>query len=120
MIVVNQMNDDNKNLLQSRPNIINTQDESVKTRPRCTIKSNNHGDNISEEVDVHIDWGGSSKTPLSSYPHDVLWKVAYRLFVGLPTMGGKVLPDSIIHGYTEIKRDGHIFRLHPSYSNNAC
>ena len=53
------MNDDNKNLLQSRPNIINTQDESVKTRPRfkirCTIESNEHDDNVPEEVNVHID-----------------------------------------------------------------
>ena len=49
------------------------------------------------------------KTPLSSYPHDVLMKVAYRLFVGSPNIGCKVNPDLVIHGYTGIKKDVQIF-----------
>lgn len=94
----------------------------MKTRPRfkiiCTIEPNEDDDNVPEEVNVHIDWGGPSKTPISSYPYDVLKKIAYHLFIRSPNIGDNVLSGSIIYGYREIKKDVNIFRSHPSYSNN--
>ena len=42
------------------------------------------------------------------------------MFLGLPYIGGKFSSTSIIDGYTEIKKYGHIFRAHPCYSKKGC
>jgi hypothetical protein len=42
------------------------------------------------------------------------------LFIGSPNIGGNIAPESVIHGYTEIKLDGNIICSHPSYSNIGC
>ena len=86
----------------------------------CTIDSNKELDSIPEDINVHINWGGHSKTPLANYPSEILKKFAYRLFICSPNIGGKIDPDSVIHGYTEIKLDGNIIYSHPRYSNIGC
>ena len=88
-------------------------------RPRyiltCDVTSNEHDDNIAEEVDVHIDWGGQTKTPCHNFPRDVLQKLAHRLFVGSPNIGGILAANSKVKGYTELKKDSILYRAHPSY-----
>ena len=37
------------------------------------------------------------------------------MFIGSPEIGGKLLPNSIIYGYTEIKHNGIIYRAHLYY-----
>ena len=76
-----------------------------------SVESNDNDNNVVEEVNVHIDWGGLSKTSLSRYPREVLKKIAYRLLIGSPSISVKVTSESIIHRYTEIKLDSHIFVL---------
>ncbi len=83
----------------------------------CSVETNDNDQSIPEEVNVHIDWGGQSNKPLSTYPTNIFQKVTYHLFIGSLNIGGKVTPDSVIHGYTEIKLDGNIIRSHPRYSN---
>ena len=65
---------------------------SVKVNPRfkliCNIEDNDHDNNMSEDVNVHIDWGGKSKTPVKSYPTHLLKLVASRLYIGSPNLGG--------------------------------
>ena len=41
------------------------------------------------------------------------------MFIGSPEIGGKVLPNSIIYGYTEIKHNGIIYRAHPCYQTKG-
>ena len=48
--------------------------------PRFKMKVNieyNDNDVVGENVNVHIDWGGDSKTPLLNFPNEILKKVAY-------------------------------------------
>ena len=71
------------------------------------------------EVNVRIDWGGQSKTPLMIFPRELLKKVACRFFIGSPEIGGKVLPNSIIYGYKEIKHNDIIYRAHPCYQTKG-
>ena len=41
------------------------------------------------------------------------------MFIGSPEIGGKVLPNSIIYGYTEIKHNSIIYRDHPCYQTKG-
>ena len=54
----------------------------------CTIDSNEDVDNIPEDMNVHIDWGGLSRTLLSNYLPEISEKLTYRLFIGSPNIGG--------------------------------
>ena len=49
----------------------------------------------------------------------MLNKVAGRLYIGSPNIGGKVMSDSLVHGYTEISYNDHIYRCRPFYSNTG-
>ena len=50
----------------------------------CDIEYGDNDDYMIEEVNVRIDWGGQSKTPLMTFPRELLKKVACRLFIGSP------------------------------------
>ena len=63
---------------------------------------------VGETVNVNIDWGGDSKIPLLNFPNEILKKVATRLYIGSAHIGGKVSPNSVVNGYTEIVQDGHL------------
>ena len=84
------------------------------------INPNENDGNVSEKNHVHIDWGGQSKIPLSSHPAKILKKIAYRLFIGSPDIGGNIIPDYVTHVYSEIKLDVYSIRLYPIYSNMGC
>ena len=68
---------------------------------------------------MHIDWGGQSRTPVCSYPEQLLRKVAARLYIGSPNIGGKVVFQSIVHGYTEIIVNDNIHRCRIFYPNTG-
>ena len=70
-------------------------------------------------MNVHIDWGGQSRTPFRSYPGQLLKRVAARLYIGSPNIGGKVTYQSIVHGYTEITVNNNMYRSHPFYANTG-
>ena len=40
-------------------------------------------------------------------------KVAYSIFLCSPQIGGKVPPNSIVCGYTEIEKECHLFITYP-------
>ena len=79
----------------------------------CHIEENEHDDNMPEDVDIEIDWGGQSKTPFKSYPTHLLKLVASRLFIGSANIGGKIDRNSVVLGLTEININGQIYRTHP-------
>ena len=85
----------------------------------CSTEHNENEKIIAEEVNVHIDWGGQSRTPFRSYPEQLLKKVAARLYIGSPNIGGKVTYQSIVHGYTEITVNNNMYRCHPFYANTG-
>ena len=58
---------------------------------------------------MYTHWGGKSKKPLLIYPHGVLKAMAYHVLICSPSIGVKITPDSVIHGYTEIDKDNNIF-----------
>ena len=99
--------------------LINASIESntiMNQRPKyiltCDVISNEHDDEIAEEINVHIDWGGQNNTPCHNFPRDVLQKVAHRLFVGSPNIGGILQANSKVKGYTELKQDEVLYRAH--------
>ena len=102
-------------------NQINKNDLKDKGRYKlvCSVESNENDNTIAEEVNVHIDWGGQSRTPVRSYPQDLLKTVAARLYIGSPNIGGKISNPSIIHGYTEVSIGDNIYRCHPFYANTG-
>ena len=97
--------------------------QPVSNKPRYkliyTIENNENDDGIAEEVNVHIDWGGQSRTPVMSYPQELLRFVAARLYIGSPNISGKTVSPSIVHGFTEITLNGNIYRCHPFYANTG-
>ena len=68
---------------------------------------------IPEVIKFHVDWGGILRTTLLNFPREILKKIAYCLFLGLPYIGGRLSSTSIVDGYTKIEKDGHIFRARP-------
>ena len=79
-----------------------------KSRPRLKlIYEIDYIDNdqeITEEVNINIDWEGSSKTSLLDYSLGILKKIAHRWFIGYPYICGKISPYFSVSGYTEIKK----------------
>ena len=80
-------------------------------------QKNEHGNTLLEEVNVHIDWGGQSKTPVRSYPEQLLKIVAARFYIGSPNIGGKIINPSIVYGYTEITLNDSIYRCRSFFTN---
>ena len=113
----------NTNRIQHSTNINTNMNSRVESKPRFNLIYNiEYGDNdddMTEEVNVHIDWGGQSKTTLMNLPRELLKKVSCWLFIGSPEIGGKVLPNSIIYGYTEIKHNGIIYIAHSCYKKKV-
>ena len=93
---------DNANRIQPRNNMFRASNTVSSTRPRyiltCDVTSNEHDENLAEEIDVNIDWGGQSKTPYQNFPRDVLQKLAHRLFVSSPNIGGRLSTDTKVKG----------------------
>ena len=105
--------------IQPRSNGSMRHNPVMNRRPRyiltCDVISNEHDDQIREEINVNFDWGGQTKTPCDNFPRDVLQNLAHRLFIGSPNIGGILQVDSKVKGYTELKKDGVLYRAHPSY-----
>jgi len=97
--------------------------KSVNDTPRytliCTIENIENDNDVTEEVNVHIDWGGQSRTPVMSYPQELLKSVAARLYIGSPNIGGKIVCPSTVNGYTGVTLNGNIYRCHPFYGNTG-
>ena len=74
---------------------------------------------IAEEINVHIDWVGKSRTSFRSYPEQLLKTVAARLYISSPNIGGKVMNQSIVHGYTEITVNDNICCCYPFNVNTG-
>ena len=96
----------------------------VSNKPKykiiCTVDyEDTNREGVIENLNLHLDWGGQSKTPLKSYPAELLKQVAARLYIGSPNIGGKVTSESLIYGYTEIYHNGDIYRCHPFYGNTS-
>lgn len=67
-------------------------------------------DNITEVVEIQVDWGGKSRTSLLKYPREILLNVTKRLYIGSSHTGGKISHNSVISGYTGIVKDGSLYR----------
>ena len=74
---------------------------------------------IPEVVKFRVDSGGIPRAPLLNFLRDIN-NIAHRLYLGLSHIGGKLSSTSVVDRYTEIKKDGHIFRAHPCYLNKGC
>ena len=71
-------------------------------------------------VNVDIEWRRKNATPLLSFPVDILKKVAERLFLGSPSIGGRVKPGSKIPCYTHVFKDEIMYRAHPCFFKKGC
>ena len=84
-------------------------------------KHHNTNNNTTDKlVDVNIEWRREVETPLFPFPVDLVKKVAERLFLGKPSIGGKVDPQSKIPCYTHIFQDNSLYRAHPSFFKKGC
>ena len=115
----------NANRIQGNVRAVSHSGFSIKhaTHPRFKLKVTiepSDNDDVTEVVSVHVDWGTKSKTPILNFPREVLKKIAHRLYIGSPHIGGKIAPHSIVHGYTEVVINGNTFRAHPCYSKKGC
>ena len=92
-------------------------------RPRfhigCTTETSYNDGEETEILTLSIDWGGKSREPLKNYNIHLLHKIAARLYLGSPNIGGSISTDIKIPGFTEIKIDNVIYRCHPYYSDNG-
>ena len=71
-------------------------------------------DDITEVVEVHADWGGQLHTTLLNYPREILLKIASRTYIGSIHFGRKISHDSVVSDYTEVEKDGNVYRSHLS------
>ena len=113
---------ENTNKLQLKVGNV-VKDSIKKSRTRYGLTVNVELSDVYEIPEVlkyHVDWGGISRTPLLNSPREILNNIAHRLFLGSPHIGGNLSSTSIVDIYTEIKKDGHISRAHPCYSNKGC
>ena len=117
----------NANRLQHHPsnscNKRSTSSVNRISRPRFILKAtfeDTDNENEIRNINVKVDWGGITRTPVLNFPHELLKRIANRLFIGSPHIGGKVDTNSSIPGYTEIVKDEVIYRAHPCYTNKGC
>ena len=68
---------------------------------------------------MRIDWGGVSKTPLQSYPDELLKAISSRFFIGSPNVGGRVDSETSIPCYTQLIHNNIIFRSNPCYAKKG-
>ena len=84
-------------------------------------KQQNPNNNTKDQiVNVDMEWRKEVDTPLLSYPVEILKKVAERLFLGRPSIGGKVDPKTKIPCYTHVYKDNTLYRAHPSFFKKGC
>ena len=88
-------------------------------RASFTDNSDNINGDLRDNIDITIDWGGQSKTPMFPYSREMLIRFASRLFIGDRKLGGKVDPDACIPGFTQVVVNNVIYRSHPSYSKKG-
>ncbi len=85
---------------------------NVNNRPRfffeCKVLTQEET-GTNEIVEVRIDWGGVSKTPLQSYPDELLKAISSRSFIGSPNVGGRVDSETSIPCYTQLVHNNTIF-----------
>ena len=70
-------------------------------KPNISIETRENSD-VTKFLIVHIDWDGTSRTPLVNFPRENLKKIGHRLYIWSPYVGGKVSPISIVYVYTDI------------------
>ena len=87
---------------------------------KATIENEVNDETIDKIVNVDIDWGTKTQTPLFSFPRDLLKKIAARMFLGSPNIGGKVPKDAKIPGLTHLVKDDVLYRAHPCYFKKGC
>ena len=93
----------------------------IKPRFKLIIQIDNSDiDDITAVVEIHVEWGGQSRTPLLNYPREILLKIASRLYIGYPYISGKISQDSVVNGYTEIEKDSNLYRSHPWFHKKGC
>ena len=73
-------------------------------------------DKVLEIVDYYINWEGIPRTILLNFPEEIIKNVAYRLFLSSSYISRKVAPNSTVFDYTEIEKDGCLFRVYPCFS----
>ena len=55
-----------------------------------------------------------------NYPREILIKIASRLYIGSPYIGGKLSHNLVVKDYTEIKEGGSLYRSHPCFHKKGC
>lgn len=76
-------------------NGINDETNIARSRIKLQFKLNliieftDSGD-ITEIIQVHIDWGGKSRTPMLNFSREILLKIAYMVYIESPHISGKV------------------------------
>ena len=51
---------------------------------------------IHKVVQLHVDWGGISITPLLNFPREIFKKIVHCLFLGSPHIGDRLSSTSIV------------------------
>ena len=74
----------NTNRIQT--NTINCETNVSRSRIKPRFKlvvhiEDSDTDDITEAVEVHVDWGDQSRTPLLNYPREILLKIVSRLYI---------------------------------------
>ena len=96
-------------------------DRNIKPRftLTCDYCENYDYSDIPNEVNININWGGITRSPLLNFSSVLVNNLAYRLFFGVGNIGGKLMPRSIVNGYTEYRKDGYLYRSHPCYAQSG-
>ena len=109
----------NANRIQRKVNHNHSVDSEVNKKSRyklvCSMNTNEQSDDLPIEYDIVVDWGGQKETPYENFPTYILHKLVQRLYVGSPNIGGRIAHYSEVKGYTELRKDGILYRAHPYY-----
>ena len=95
-------------------------DQTKVSRPRFHLTVNIELSDvhaISEVVEFYVDLVGIIRTPLLHFIREIMKNIAHRVFLGLPHIGCRLSLTYVVDEYTEIKKDGRVFKAHPCYLN---
>ena len=99
----------------------NVSKNRIKPRFKLVVHIDNSDiDDITEVMEVHVDWGGKSHTPLLNYSKEALLKISSRLYIVSPHIRGKISHNSVVNGCTEIEKDDNLYRSHPCFHKKGC
>lgn len=98
------------------PNVIEHDSLTSNNTQSSHSSSNEEGNTLQCEIKWN---GGKNAIPLKDFCSDIVSKISSRLYIGCPSIGGKVRTNQKIPGYTEVKNDDVIYRCHPSYGNKG-